>query len=226
MNGRDTSRSPMLVLYSYWRSSSAWRVRIALELKHLSYELRPVNLRQEEQGSASYRVLNQLQQVPVLELELDGQPLRLTQSMAIIDLLELIAPAPRLYPTQKRQRAYAVEAAELINSGVQPLQNLSVQQDVTRLGGDGVSFSKPYISRGLAALECMAKERSGTFCVGDEVSIADVLLVPQLYAARRLGVELEPFPCLTAIEARCAELPGFERAHPNTQPDALTEPVQ
>lgn len=223
MTPKGTQPQPAIVLYSYWRSSSAWRVRIALELKQLSYEIRPIDLLQQRQSAPDFERRSPLSQVPVLELEVDGQALRLTQSMAMLDLLERMAPEPPLYPAQATPRACALEAAELVNSGVQPLQNLSVQQHITRLGGDAVAFSRSYVARGLAALERLATERAGRFSVGDELCIADVLLVPQMYAARRLAVDLSPFSTLTAIERRCAELPAFARAHPERQPDAPEE---
>jgi maleylpyruvate isomerase len=215
-----------LKLYSYWRSSSAWRVRLGLEFKGLAYELIPVNIRPgaDEQKTAAFGEVNAMAQVPVLELQLDGQTIKIGQSMAILDLLEALAPTPALYPTQPRARAFALEAAEIVNAAVQPFQNLSVQARVSAMGGSGMAFAQGFVRRGLGVLEHLAKQRAGHYCVGDEVTIADVLLVPQLHSARRLSVSLADFPMLTQIEARCAALDAFVRAHPDSQPDRIATP--
>jgi maleylpyruvate isomerase len=208
-------------LYSYWRSSSAWRVRIALELKAIDYELVPVNLKPgaDEQHGPVFRELNALAQVPVLQARWGDSALRLTQSMAILDLLETTVPSSPLYPADPRERAWALESSEIINSAMQPLQNLGTQTRVQELGGDGAELARGFVTRGLGALETLARQRGRTFCVGDASSVADVLLVPQLYASRRLGLDLSPFQKLLEIERHCAALPAFIKAHPDSQPD-------
>lgn len=211
-------------LYSYWRSSSAWRVRIALELKGLPFETIPVNLvrRGGEQYGPSFAEMNPLSQVPVLEIEESSTRVTLTQSVAIIEYLEERFGEPSLLPGDALQRARAREFAEIINSGVQPLQNLSVQQELKRFAPakDPRAFARHFIERGLRALELLVLPIARDFALGEAPTLADVYLIPQLYQARRFGVELSPYPTLLRIERTCQALPAFQRAHADSQPDA------
>jgi maleylpyruvate isomerase len=210
-------------LYGYWRSSSAWRVRIALAWKGVPYSYQPVHLVRDggEQHKDAYRAVNPMEEVPTLEFEEEGQVRRLTQSLAIIDYLEAYAPSPPLLPRAPFLRARARQLAEIINAGIQPLQNSGVLARVkTQLGGDEAAWARHYITRGLAALELVARETAGAFLIGEAVSVADVLLVPQLYNARRFAVPLEPYPILGRVEAACVSLPAFADSHPDKQPDA------
>lgn len=209
-------------LYSYWRSSSAWRVRIALAWKNVPHQVVAVHLLTGggQQHGADFRARNPLGQVPVLETTEDGQPFRLTQSMAIIEYLEERFPEPRLLPVEPAARARARQLAELVNSGIQPLQNLNLQQRIRAAGIEPVPILGPLVELGLRALELTAQSTAGQFLVGDAPSIADVYLVPQLYAARRVEVDVEAFPTLRRIELTCAALPAFAAAHPQAQPDA------
>jgi len=210
-------------LYGYWRSSSTWRVRIALEWKRIAYENCPVHLVKGggEQHAAEFRDKNPLGQVPTLELEGAREPLRLTQSVAIIEYLEERFPEPPLLPAQAELRARAREIAEVINSGIQPLQNLSVLSQVKeRFSADPKAWAEYFIAQGLTALECRLLATAGKYCIGEAVSVADLFLIPQLYNARRFGVDLEPYPTLRRIERACEELDAFQRAHPTLQPDA------
>lgn len=205
-------------LYGYWRSSASWRVRIALNLKGLAYEYVPVHLLREggEQHAEAHRSRNPMRQVPVLELE--GR--QLGQSMAILEFLEERHPSPALLPADPFARARVRQLAETINSGIQPLQNLSVLQHVKATGGDEKAWAVHWITRGMDALEAMARESAGRFLFGDQVTFADVCLVPQLYATRRFPIDVERFPTLLRIEKACAELPAFQAAHADRQPDA------
>jgi maleylpyruvate isomerase len=209
-------------LYGYWRSSSAWRVRIGLAWKGAAYELSPVHLVRDggEQHRPEYRAVNPMEEVPVLEVTIDGQLRRIGQSMAILDLLELAFPDPALLPARPFERARARQLAEIVNAGTQPLQNLGVLQRVKALGGDEAEWARHYIARGLGAIEALAAETPGQFLVGNTVSIADVYLIPQLYNARRFGVDLQAYPRLLAVEATCVALPPFSDTHPDRQPDA------
>jgi maleylpyruvate isomerase len=211
-------------LYSYWRSSSAWRVRIALALKGIDYECVPVHLVRGggEQFSDDFRHRNPISQVPVLEFERDGETHRITQSLAIIEYLDEVAPTPPLLPRDPLARAHVRELAEIVNSGIQPLQNRLVLERVTELGGDSKAFAAKFVASGLAALEVHAARSSGRYLVGDEPTLADICLVPQLYNARRFSVALDPYPRLRAIELACELLPAFAAAHPDRQPDAET----
>ena len=211
-------------LYSFWRSSCAWRVRSALHLKNIPFELVPVNIATtaNEQHSREFAVINPLSQVPCLEWIEDGATHRLTQSVAIVEWLEERYPSAVLLPKDPLVRARVREAVEIVNSGIQPLQNTRPLEALRRVGGEPVAtaFATDAIARGLAALEAHAAAHGGSYSVGDELTLADVFLVPQLMNARRFAMDLAPYPLLVAIDARCAKLEAFERAHPDVQPDA------
>jgi maleylpyruvate isomerase len=212
-----------LRLYSYWRSSASWRVRIGLNLKGLKYEYTAVHLLQDggQQHSDAYRALNPMRTVPTLEWTAeDGSVRRLSQSLAILELLEASRPTPAFLPKDLYLQGKARMLAEMVNSGVQPLVNLSVLQRIKdELKGDDKAWAAYWIARGLEAVEGAVKSTAGRYCVGDEVSLADICVIPQLYGARRFGVDLAPYPTVLRIEAACNELPAFQAAHPDRQPD-------
>jgi maleylpyruvate isomerase len=210
-------------LYSYWRSTSSWRVRTALNLKGLAYTYEAVHLLKDggQQNTEAYRALNPMRTVPTLEFEEGGVVRRLSQSIAILEYLEERYRTPALLPADPLLRARARMLTEMVNSGIQPLQNVPVLQFVKHeLKSDEKIFAAHWNARGLTALEAAVKETAGTYCLGEAVSFADICLVPQLYSARRYGVDLTPFPTLTRIEAACEKLPAFQAAHPDRQPDA------
>jgi len=211
-----------VILYDYWRSSSAWRVRIALHFKGIAFERRVVNLIKDggEQHTDAFRTLNPLGQVPVLVTEEKDGARTITQSMAIIGYLEETVPVPPLLPADPWLRARARQLAEIVNAGTQPLQNLTVLDHVEAQGLDREAWARHFIARGLAALEAASQETEATFLVGDAPSIADLYLVPQLYNARRWKVDLAPYPTLVRVDATCAGLPAFVAAHPDAQSDA------
>ncbi|RMG14904.1 MAG: maleylacetoacetate isomerase [Deltaproteobacteria bacterium] len=206
-------------LYGYWRSSCTYRVRIALYHKGIPFETVPVHLVEGggAQHQAPYRSLNPMRQVPYLELP-DGRGI--AQSMAILEYLEETHPTPPLLPEHPLERARVRQLAEMVNAGVQPLQNLSVLQALKGLGVDAKAWAASWIARGLAALEAEAKRSAGTYLVGEQLTLADLFLVPQLYNARRFEVDLAPYPTLTRVEAQCLALEAFQRALPERQPDA------
>jgi maleylpyruvate isomerase len=210
-------------LYSYWRSSSSWRVRIALAHKGLVYQYHPIHLIRDggEQNTEAYRALNPARTVPLLEETDGGKVWRLSQSMAILEYLEERFPRPPLLPSDPRARGRVRQYAELINSGIQPLHNRAVTDYVKNpVGGDDKAWGKHWIARGLEALEQEVAETAGRFCFGDEPSFADVYLVPQLFGARRFEVDVSRYPRLLRIEATAAALPAFQVTHPDRQPDA------
>lgn len=207
-----------MTLYAYWRSSSAWRVRIALQLKGVEHRIASVNLLKAEHRSAAHLARSPLGQIPVLELD-DGTCL--TQSLAICQYLDHVAPTPRLIPQEPLAAARVWAMAEVINSGTQPLQNMSVLKKVEALGADRVAWGQDVIGDGLRALQTLSAPHQGRFLFGDEVTLADVCLVPQLYNARRFKLDLSELQPLVDIDARCAELPAFQKAHPSVQPDAV-----
>ena len=209
-------------LWSYWRSSSAYRVRIALGLKGLPFEYVPVHLVREggQQHQADFATVNPLRQVPVLEVEDGNDTIRLVQSMAIIEYLDERFPEPPLLPQSARGRAHVRAMAETVNAGIQPLQNTDTFAELKKHAIEPEAWARIFIAKGLAALEALATEHAGAFLFEDRVSLADVYLVPQLYNARRWGVSLEPFPTLTRADANAQALPAFQAAAPNAQPDA------
>jgi maleylpyruvate isomerase len=211
-----------LVLHNYWRSSASHRVRIGLGLKQLAYDYVAVNIVHGEQFADDYRARNPIAQVPTLEItEDDGTTRTLTQSIAILEYLEDRWLEPAILPRDPFLRARARALAEIINAGIQPLQNLTTFKRVRALGGDEAEWVRPFMADGLAAFARAAEDIAGAFCVGDEPSIADCCLVPQLLAARRFQVDLTHHERLLGIEARCLALPAFADAMPHHQPDAV-----
>ena len=210
-------------LYSYWRSSASWRVRIALNLKGIAYEYAPVHLVEDggAQHSDAYRALNPARLIPTLQI--DGHTF--SESLAIIRYLEHTRPNPSLLPTDPALATRAWQLAELINAGMQPLQNLRVMQRLEEQFGidkDGqVAWSKHWIERGFEAAEAFLVGIHGVHCVSDDVTVADICLVPQVYNARRFGVDMRRFPHILAAEASLSDLDAFERARPEIQPDAV-----
>ncbi|RJS22531.1 maleylacetoacetate isomerase [Corallococcus sp. H22C18031201] len=212
-----------LRLYSYWRSSASWRARVGLHFKGLSFEYIPVHLMEDggKQNTAEYRALNPMRTVPTLEWTENGETRRLSQSLPILEYLDARVPQPSLFPEDLLLKARVRMLAEMVNSGIQPLQNLSVLQKLkNELKADERAWAAHWIGRGLEALEATVKPWAGRFCMGDAVSLADICLVPQLYNARRFAVDVAAFPTLLRIEAACEALPAFQAAHPDRQPDA------
>lgn len=213
-----------IVLYTYWRSSAAYRVRIALELKGLAWDARPVHLVREggEQHLDAYRALNPQQLVPTLLH--DGHTL--TQSLAIVEYLDERFPQVPLLPADAAGRARVRALAQLVACDIHPINNLRVMQYLERnlqLPADaGTQWTLHWIAEGLAAMEAMlaSSRDTGTFCHGDRPGLADLCLLPQLYNAHRFGLDLTPYPTLLRIEAACQALDAFDRARPQNQPDA------
>jgi maleylpyruvate isomerase len=211
------------VLHSYWRSSASHRVRIGLGLKRLAFEYVSINILAGAQKADAYRAKNPMAQVPTLEItEDDGARVTLTQSLPILEYLDERWPDPPLLPRDPYLRAKARGLAEIVNAGIQPMQNTSTLRRIKKLGGDDLEWVQPFIADGLAAFARVMAETAGAFCVGDSPTIADCCLVPQLFAARRYRVELgQDLERLLAIEARCLALPAFADAMPDRQPDAV-----
>ena len=210
-------------LYSYWRSSASWRVRIALNLKGVPYEYEPIHLVKDggEQHGEGYRSINPARLLP--SLEIDGHTL--SESLAIVRYLDATRPNPPLVPSNPYLGAKAWQLAELVNAGIQPIQNLRVMQTLgDHFDADGdqkKAWSRYWITRGFEALETFLEEIDGVFCVGDEVTVADICLVPQVYNARRFGVDMARFPHIMAADIALGALDSFERARPENQPDAV-----
>ncbi len=206
-----------VILHDYWRSSAAYRVRIALNLKGINYESRQVDLRNDEQKSADYRALNPQGLVPMLEIDEH----RLTQSLAIINYLDIRYPNPPLIPVAAAERAHVVAMAMAIACDIHPLNNLRVLKYLkNQLGHSQEEVDAWYvhwIDEGLPALEAMAKPQAGKFLFGDAPTGADICLVPQLYNARRFNVAIDAYPTLLRAEENANKLGPFAAAHPDRQ---------
>ncbi|XP_008281375.1 maleylacetoacetate isomerase isoform X1 [Stegastes partitus] len=202
------------VLYGYFRSSCSWRVRIAFALKGIEYDQVPVNLIKDggQQHTELFGAVNPMKQVPAVKI--DG--VTLCQSLAVIQYIEETRPGPRLLPADPKTRAKVRMISDLIASGIQPVQNLSVLQ---KLGEDKAQWAQHFIDRGFQALEPILKETAGKYCVGDEISMADCCLVPQVYNAERFKVDLEQFPTIKRLNQTLLEMEAFKVSHPSRQPD-------
>lgn len=203
------------ILYDYWRSSAAYRLRIALNHKGIAYDAVQVNLVTGEHREAANMVRNPQGLVPALEI--DG--LMLTQSLPILEYLDETRPDAPLIPADPVARHHARAVACAIAMEIHPVCNLSVARHAAGLaGGDSAmaEWMQHFIPKGLAGVEeLVTRAPVGAFCVGDTVTIADICLVPQLYNARRWEVDLSPYPKLVEIDARCTALPAFANAHPD-----------
>lgn len=214
-----------LTLYSYWRSTAAYRVRIALNLKGLACAIKPVHLLRDggEQHAAAFRAINPQQLLPVL---IDGERV-IRQSLAIIEYLDEAYPeTTRLLPVAARDRARVRAIAQSIACDIHPLGNLRVLQYLEReFRADETqraAWSRHWIVAGFAALETMlaGNPSTGVYCEGDAPSMADVCLVPQVYNARRFEVPMARYPTIARIDAACRELDAFKAAAPEAQADA------
>ena len=205
------------VLYDYHRSSAAYRVRIALNLKGVDYERKAVNLIESEQRTDEYRALNPQGLVPMLEI--DGQ--RITQSLSIIVYLDQLFPEPPLMPRDPADQAHVRAMALAIACDIHPLNNLRVlkylKNELGHSQEDADRWYAHWISEGLPALEAMAAPRAGDFLSGDAPTVADVCLVPQLFNARRFNVPLTGYPTLLRAEENANRLAAFADAHPDRQ---------
>jgi maleylacetoacetate isomerase len=210
-----------LKLYSYFRSSAAYRVRIALNLKGLPYEIVPIHLTKEggHQHKPEFRAINPQMRVPALELS-GGEVL--TQSLAIIEYLDEIHPEPPLLPADALERAKVRAVAQMVACDIHPLNNTSPLRYLKRT----LKHEQPeidawyhhWVTVGFEAVEAMIAP--GPYACGAHVTLADICLVPQVANARRLNVSLDKFPKVVGVEAACLKLPAFDKARPQNQPDA------
>jgi maleylpyruvate isomerase len=210
-----------VTLYSYFRSSAAYRVRIAFNLKGLSYDTVAIHLQREGgmNRKSAYRAINPQMRVPALRLD-SGE--LITQSLAIIEYLDETHPQPPLLPRGSLERAQVRALAQLVACDMHPLNNVGPLRYLkNELGQDQGKIDAWYhhwVREGFDALEAMV--RPGPYCFGADVTLADLCLVPQVANARRLKVPLDSYPRIVAIDAACAKLPAFEAARPENQPDA------
>lgn len=215
----------MIKLYSYCRSSTSYRARIALHLKSIEFETVPVNLLKGEQRSDAYLAVNPLGGVPALSH--DG--FTVSQSLAIIDYLDHLSPERPLWPHDPKERAFALQIALAVAEDIHPLINLKTQKYLAdHLGAsdaDKKAWYKHWTMSGMAAIEKMlaSSGHAGDFALGQRVSIADLCLIPNMYSMRRFNMDLSAFPHCLQIERHCIQLEAFQKAAPETQPDAAED---
>ena len=206
------------ILYDYWRSSASYRVRIVLNLKGISHQLRSVNLLDGEQRDAAYQAINPQGRVPTLAI--DGK--EITQSLAIIDYLDATRPEPAMLPAEPADRAQTLTQALIVATDIHPINNISVGNYLkSEFGADGeavVTWMQHWMKTGFAALEQLAPA-DGLFG-GEAPNLADVCLVPQMYNARRFDTDLSAFPKLERIDAACNQISAFQNAHPEAAKSA------
>ena len=212
-----------LVLYTYWRSSAVYRVRIALNLKGLDYEARPIHLVHDggEHLKPAYREVSPQAQLPTL---LDGDRV-IRQSMAIMEYLDETRPTPPLMPADAEGRARVRELMQAVAADIHPLGNLRVLKAIeSEFGADAAAkeaWSRRWIAHGFNGLEALlAQGPTGRYSHGDTPTLADACLVPQFYNAVRWGVDLAPYPTIRRVAEACQALEAFQRAAPEAQPDA------
>jgi len=210
-----------LTLHSYWRATAPYRVRIGLNLKGLPFDYAPVNLLKAEQNAEGYKGLNRQGLVPALET---GEGQVLTQSLAILEWLEETHPEPPLLPGSAFDRARVRAMAAIVACDIHPLNNLRIQQQLSALGVDDAgraAWTQRWINDGFRALEPLVAEYGRGFAYGETPTLADCLLIPQVYSAERYAVDLAPYPAIRAVAEHAAGHPAFAAAHPDNQPDAV-----
>ena len=209
----------MLTLHGYWRSSAAYRVRIALNLKGLAYDQVTYDLRQKAEKGETYAFLNPQKLVPALQSETGAV---LTQSLAILEWLEETHPEPALLPEKKTDRAHVRAMCNLIASDIHPLNNLRVlntlRSDLGATEDQVAQWIGRWIGDGFDALEQLIG--GDDFCYGDAPTLADCCLAPQVYNAQRFKIDLAPWPKIRAVAEACDAIPAFLVARPEYQPDA------
>ena len=205
-------------LYSYYRSTSTYRVRIALYYKNIDFNYKAVHLLNKggEQFEEDFKQISPMSQIPCLK---HGDK-NLIQSLPILLYLEEMYPEPSLLPKDSFKKAEVLSFCEMINSGIQPLQNLSVLKYVEKeLSSDKLKWAQYWIKRGLQACEAFLKNKSGDFCFSNELTLADLFLIPQLYNTNRFQLDMESFPTLKKVNNNCLEKDYFQKALPENQPD-------
>lgn len=208
-------------LYSYFRSSTSYRVRIALNVKGVDYALLPINILKGEQKAADYAAINPSQGVPAL---VDGGHI-FTQSLAILDYVEERWPTPALLPASAAARAQVRALTQIIGCDIHPVNNLRVLNYLTETlaisDAQKQEWMQHWLAEGLRAFEAMVRPLAGDYCFGNQVTLADICLVPQIFNAERFGHDLGPYPTIMRITEHCRTQDAFQKAHPNEQPDRL-----
>ena len=208
-------------LYSAWRATAPYRVRIGLALKGVAYDYSALDLIKGEQRAPDYRAVNPQKLTPALDI---GGGRVLIQSLSILEWLEETHPEPALLPTDPLDRQTVRAMALIVACDIHPLNNTRVGRKLHHMGIDQagiLDWTQGWIRDGFDALEPMVAAHGKGFAFGDAPTIADCCLIPQVYSARRYEVDLAPWPAIRAVDARAADHPAFQAAHPNKQPDAV-----
>ena len=212
-----------MILYNYFRSSTSYRVRLALHFKNIPFEYKPINLLKGEQRSADYLKINPLGGVPTLA----HQGKVIPESFAIMEYLEDIHPEPSLFPKEAYLKARVRQVCEVINSFMHPMGNLKTLQYLEKTNGytqeQKEAWVQHWAGQGLETLETTLKEFSGAYCFGDQVTMADLFLIPQLLTCQRFKVDISKYPTLVRINENCLKLEAFQKAHPFKQIDTPDE---
>jgi maleylacetoacetate isomerase/maleylpyruvate isomerase len=210
-----------LTLYSAWRATAPYRVRIGLALKGLAYDYSPINLIGGDQRKAEYRAINRQGLTPALDI---GGGRVLTQSLAILEWLEEAHPEPPILPQDALDRQIVRAMALIIACDIHPLNNTRVGRKLNKMGIDQagiLEWTQGWICDGFDAMEPLIERHGRGFAFGDNPTIADCCLIPQIYSAQRYAVDLMPYPSIRSVADRAADHPAFQAAHPNQQPDAV-----
>ncbi|EAY80495.1 hypothetical protein EE612_054434 [Oryza sativa] len=213
-----------LKLYSFWRSSCSYRVRIALSLKGLDYEYKPINLLANEQSHPEFEKLNPMKYVPAL---VDGDDTVVVDSFAILLYLEDTYPQHPLLPQDPKMKALNIQIASIVGSSIQPFQNNSVLDFIEEKldSQEKVNWIQYHLNRGFTALEKMLKGCTTTYATGDEIQLGDLFLEPQIYGGiKRFGIDMTNYPTLARLHEAYMEHPAFQAALPERQPDAPSSP--
>ncbi|KAJ5669615.1 Maleylacetoacetate isomerase [Penicillium macrosclerotiorum] len=214
--------SATVTLYTYFRSSCSARLRIALHLKGIPFTPVFVNLLKDEQSSPAHRAINPSGTVPALIIQRDSStPVTITQSLAALEYLQeaFLDMGPSLLPQDPEERALVRTLASIIACDVQPVTNLRILKRVAPLGADRAAWSKELIEDGLRAYETIVASSAGKFSVGDQITIADICLIPAAWGAERVGVDLKAFPITSKIVQNLEQEEAVRKGHWQTQPD-------
>ncbi|KAF9126284.1 Glutathione S-transferase zeta-1 [Mortierella sp. 14UC] len=215
-----TTPSPRPVLYSFFRSSCSWRVRLALSLKNISFETRPINLLTEQNKSAEYKAIQPFGAVPAF-LEANSQGPALVESVAIIEYLDETRPEFPLLPKDPASRAKVRALVEAIAMDIQPIGSMRI---LKYIGKDKeAEWTSHFLKEGFSALEKMLEKTAGKYSYGDSITMADLLLVPQFYNGVRFNVDMNAYPIMSRINSELEIVPAFQASHPTKQPDCPPE---
>jgi maleylacetoacetate isomerase len=220
----NQTKPPEWVLYNYFRSSTSYRARIALEYKNIPYEYKAVHLLNNggEQYSESYKALNPLSEVPCLVHK--GQAI--SQSIAILEYMDEVSPLPSIYPKNSLDKALVRQMVETVNCGLHPFSNLKVLQYLKAEGFNQDQTQKwihHWMHIGLSAMNTLVEKHGKGFCFGSSVTAADICLIPHLFTSRRFEVPLDNYKSLLQVEQNCQNIEAFKKAHPFVQPDTPEE---